>query len=40
MEAYFSNPSIKALQQRVRGGLQGAGLKRCRVEYGKPIVPP
>lgn len=36
MQAYLHHPKIKALQQRVTGGLRGAGLKQCGIEYGLP----
>lgn len=36
MQTYLNHPKIKALQQRVKGGLAGAGLKRCAIEFGRP----
>lgn len=33
MESYINNPNIKALQKRVKGGLEGASLKSCEAEY-------
>jgi tetratricopeptide (TPR) repeat protein len=39
MQAYLNHPKIKALAQRVRGALAGAGLKRCSVEFRPPTIP-
>lgn len=36
MRAYLNHPKIKALQQRVKGGLKGAGLSRCEIEFRLP----
>jgi len=36
MLAYLNHPKIKALQQRVKGGIAGAGLKGCAIEFGFP----
>jgi tetratricopeptide (TPR) repeat protein len=39
MQAYLNHPKIKALAQRVRGALAGAGLKRCSAEFRPPELP-
>ena len=33
MQSYVDNANIKALQGRVKGGLEGAGLKSCGAEF-------
>lgn len=39
VQAYLNHPKIKTLQQRVKGGLRGAGLKQCGIEYRLPLRP-
>ncbi len=39
MQAYLNHPKMKTLQQRVTGGLRGAGLKHCGIEFRPPKAP-
>jgi hypothetical protein len=40
MSAYLNNPEIKALQERVKDALQGAGLTTCEIDYAAWLPKP